>query len=162
MKCGLWSPKMRLVIEAAWGWGLSHGKGFGGVTPEKFFKIYTQNGDIWWILRLIHKVSGKVFSHVSYHLRSYYSRPIATTRIFRLCILLNSQVPWLLVLFVKLSSFSMLNSGETSAKTLVLVHLLSKPVDLAGSMEPIISSVYVTLDAFDFIVSLAGVPNCNW
>ena len=67
----------------------------------------------------------------------------------------------MLVLFVKLSSFSMLNSGETSAKTLVLVHLLSKSIDLAGSMEPIISSVYVTLDAFDFIVSLAGVPNCN-
>ena len=62
------------------------------------------------------------------------------------------------VCIVKLSYFSMLNSGETSAKTLVLVHLLSKPVDLAGSMEPIISSVYVTLDAFDFIGSEVGIP----
>ena len=53
----------------------------------------------------------------------------------------------------------MLNSGKTSAKTLVLVHLLSfKPVDLAGSMEPIISSVYVTFDAFDFIESEVGIP----
>ena len=25
----------------------SHRKGFGGVTPEKNFKIYMQNGDIW-------------------------------------------------------------------------------------------------------------------
>ena len=47
----------------------------------------------------------------------------------------------------------MLNSGKTSAKTLVLVHLLSRSVDLVGSMEPIISSVYVTFDAFDFIGS---------
>ena len=44
-------------------------EGFGGVTPEKIFRIYMQNGDIWWILRLIHKDFGKVFS---YHLRSYY------------------------------------------------------------------------------------------
>ena len=52
----------------------------------------------------------------------------------------------------------MLNSGETSAKTLVLDHLLSKSVDLVGSMEPIISSVYVTFDAFDFIESEVGIP----
>ena len=48
----------------------------------------------------------------------------------------------------------MLNSGETSTKTLVPVNLL-KSVDLVGSMEPIIviSSVYVTVYAFDFIGS---------
>ena len=51
----------------------------------------------------------------------------------------------------------MLNSGETSTKTLVPVNLL-KSVDLVGSMEPIISSVYVTFDAFDFIESEVGIP----
>ena len=51
----------------------------------------------------------------------------------------------------------MLNSGETSTKTLVPVNLL-KSVDLVGSMEPIIviSSVYVTVYAFEQLNDFIG------
>ena len=64
-----------------------------------------------------------------------------------------------IVIFLNAEQWRDISKDTSFSSSIVKVNRFSR---FNGAYHPpIISSVYVTLDAFDFIVSLAGVPNCN-
>ena len=123
-------------------------KGFGGVTPEKIFKIYMQNGDIWWILRLIHKDSGKVFSHDLSHIIS----GVITVDLLQRRESFDFVFFWIarsvagsvcqIVIFLNAEQWRDISKDTSFSSSIV-------KVDLVGLMEPIIMWLLMPLISLD-------------